>query len=91
MSAIRAESSEMVRGSTVMMTVVTASTAGQGRMSTEHGGGTDFGKDASNMWKVADYTIMRKYEWLFVNGCEYWSSSFILMNNYKSVEEMNYI
>ena len=91
MSAIRAESSEMVRGSSVMTTIVPASTAGQGRMSTEQSEGTDFGKDASNMWKVADYTIMRKYKWLFVTGCEYRSSSFVLTNNDKSVEEINYI
>jgi len=88
MSAIGAESSEMVRGSSDMVTIVPASTAGQGRMWTEQSGGTGFGKDASNLWKVADYTKMRKYKWLFVNGCEYRSSSLILMNNDKSVEDM---
>jgi hypothetical protein len=72
------------------MTIVPASTAGQERTSIEQRGGLDFGKDASNIWKVTDYTIMRKYKWLFVNGCEYRSSSFILINNDKSAEEMSY-
>ena len=33
---------------------------------------------------------MRKDKWMFVNGCEYRSSSLILMNNDKSVEDMSY-
>jgi hypothetical protein len=24
-----------------------------------------------NSWEVADCTVMRKWKWLFVNGCKY--------------------
>jgi hypothetical protein len=83
MSGSRAERSEVVHGTFVMSVIVLGSTACQGLVRTEHKWRNWFWKRYSNTWKVADYTIIRKYKWLFVNGYECSSSQFAVKNMIK--------